>query len=428
MVSPLPFHNVRVQQSNLKSCNSNVQSMEFSAHSASILEYQMDILYYNLSLEQKCLPSLSLIEQQPDIKLGMRPLLLDFLMEVITMLNLSKSTFPMTVNLIDRYCSTRIVKKQHYQLLGLTSLWICCKNLDSKYKIPNLNDLRVICVDSYFKELFIEMEKHILKSLDWKINCSTFDCYIDLFLNILIKNNNNPTITSLIKKSLTKIMLLANYLGELFQFYPNIYFDYTSSQIALISIMVSILTLKIPVNLISIIGFFNDTLNCHQFKENLNGDEKFDTILSVNAFHSLFNKSFFKNLIKILNNPPKSLHIKYFKEGGKYTALMSAMIPNIVDNLSLMVETPVTPKTCDLSPVQTMLPLTPISNSTSPKRGEHETKPKPLTNLPMTAEIPYSPESRSSPKKRSFDDMGELINQHSGLKRSKSVNPTFYIT
>ena len=108
--SPDAFHQVRMLQSLVKASNFKLQSMEFKCHSNNVCEYQLEMLHHLLTIESKTLPNLSLIEQQPEIKLGMRPLLLDFLMEVITILNLSRSTFPLTVNLIDRYCSTRIVK------------------------------------------------------------------------------------------------------------------------------------------------------------------------------------------------------------------------------------------------------------------------------------------------------------------------------
>lgn len=457
------FHQVRLLQALLKSSNINLQTMEFKVHSSAVYEYQMEMLHHLLSVESKTLPNLTLIEQQPEIKLGMRPLLLDFLMEVITILNLSRSTFPLTVNLIDRYCSTRIVKKQHYQLLGLTSLWISCKNLDSKYKIPSLNDLRKICVDSYYKELFIEMEKHILKSLDWLVSAPTFDSFIDLYLNLLISNNANLNVVELVKKNSQKIKLLANYIGELFQFYPNIYFDYTSSQIGLICILTSILTLKIPINLISLLNFCNDLLKTEEYKSNCNGSDpadNFDEILSVQAFQSLLNKNFLKNLVKIIDNPPKSIEVKYFSEGGKYSQLMKSLVHCAADSLnSLVSPPPLTPKVAthnlkkpSISIDSSMLPLTPISNSTSPKRplldsdSTNETANTTsavaggnVAFTPIVGMGTITPVSRSSPgKKRGYDCIDELeisestIQQYGldtceELKKSKSNWQMFYI-
>ncbi|KAI3404893.1 hypothetical protein KGF56_002309 [Candida oxycetoniae] len=253
--SPDSFLQVRVSESQRKASHYMVQQMEHSAHKESIDEYQLDQLEHLLSVEISTLPCLALIEQQPEIRLSMRPLLLDFLLEVITILNLSRSTFPFTVNLIDRYCSTRIIKKQHYQLLGLTCLWICCKNLDSKHKVPSLDDLSKICVGGYSKGLFMEMEKHILKSLDWVVYSPTCDSFVDLFLNLL--TSLDDTNAQIIKTSYHKIKVSAYYLGELFQFYPNIYFDYTSSQVAILATMSSISQLKLPINLMYILQFYN---------------------------------------------------------------------------------------------------------------------------------------------------------------------------
>ncbi|KAK6205487.1 uncharacterized protein RJT21DRAFT_4837 [Scheffersomyces amazonensis] len=483
--SPDAFHQLRLHNASLKASDIHLQTMEFMSHSTAVCEYQMDMLHHLLATETKTLPSLILIEQQPEIKLGMRPLLLDFLMEVITILNLSKSTFPLTVNLIDRYCSTRIVKKQHYQLLGLTSLWISCKNLDSKFKIPTLNDLRKICVDSYFKDLFIEMEKHILKSLEWNVNSPTFDSFIDLFLNIIVHNNSNPNVACLIKKNHQKVKMLSTYVGELFQFYPNIYFDYTSSQIALISILVSILMLKLPINLISLLGYYNDILKSEEYKLNITYEseaEEFDEILSIASFESLFSKSFFKNLVKIIDHPPKSLEIKYFSESSRYQGLMKSIVVCAIDSLTTLLGPPMTPKVAiNVNPIAQSndsgsnvsfnnkkiphtLPLTPISNSTSPKRfnsdeifndqDKNSNNKSNGTNTPMspikgemmvttTAQFANGNGQSSMnppflvPKKRSIDDIAEnQVGQIQGsqsdshLKRAKSLNaakPLFFI-
>lgn len=447
--SPDAFHQVRMLQSLVKASNFKLQSMEFKCHSNNVCEYQLEMLHHLLTIESKTLPNLSLIEQQPEIKLGMRPLLLDFLMEVITILNLSRSTFPLTVNLIDRYCSTRIVKKQHYQLLGLTSLWISCKNLDSKFKVPTLNDLRKICVDSYYKELFVEMEKHILKSLEWVINSPTFDAFIDLYLNLLISNSSNLDVSNSIKKSSHKLKLFSNYIGELFQFYPNIYYDYTSSQIALIAILISILTLKIPVDLISLLKFYNGLVKTDIFQSNVNDGQEFEEILSIDSFHSLFNKNFFKNMIKIIDNPPSSLKIKYFAENGKYSVLMKQLVSQATNTLTLMLEpTPSTPKVSikhynqgNFAGDNSMaIPLTPVSNSTSPNRFSPPDQIFDSAKNSFIGTLTPDSQSTSPGEKRSYDCIDELeigtssianytIEVHDTVKRSKSINrgPTFYL-
>ena len=71
------------------------------------------------------------------------------------------------------------------------------------------------------------------------------------------------------------------------------------------------------------------------FKSNVEqgAEDQFEEILSVDSFKSLFNKSFFKNLIKIIDNPPSSLKIKYFAENGKYSVLMKQLVTTASNTL-----------------------------------------------------------------------------------------------
>lgn len=392
MLSPDRFHQIRIYMAQLKAVNINLQQMEFKAHSGSVSEYQLDVLSHLLDQETKSLPNLRLIQQQPQINLNMRPLLLDFLLEVINKSKMSKATFPLAVNLIDRYCSTRIVKKHHFQLLGLTCLWVACKNLDSKFKVPNLEDLRRMCCKSYDKKLFLEMENHLLISLNWAINAPTYDTYIDLFLNLLLAGSKNASLNMSSETSskfeafnrllVSDVKILSLFVCELMQFYPNIYFSFTTIQIAICAVITSMLILEIPININSYLKFFNDVVRISKQEDdcdrplyvvnniesvtvytengmcempsplaspknvtlptsairslmetrgftvssptdspasNYSIDHK--EVLSFSSFNQLYS-----NLVKILKSPPNSIRTKYFSEEGKYVRLMRAVI------------------------------------------------------------------------------------------------------
>ncbi|ODQ80393.1 hypothetical protein BABINDRAFT_48847, partial [Babjeviella inositovora NRRL Y-12698] len=195
---------------------------ETATHAQTVCEYDQQLLTHALQQEQPSdtgahpylIPSLDLFSQQPEINLRMRPLLLDYLMEIIHKLKLHAEVFYTTVNLIDRYCSIRIVRKQHFQLLGLTALWLASKLQENKLKIVSLNDLLAICCHCYAKTLFVEMEQHILKSLGWMINAPT----VNLFTTLL--TDNSETLHG------------CSYLGELSQFYPAVYYKHKASAIA----------------------------------------------------------------------------------------------------------------------------------------------------------------------------------------------------
>lgn len=353
-------------------------------------EYQADILYHLSSIESTTAPSLSLIQQQPEINLKMRPLLLDFLMDVISKLNLSLSTFPLTVNLIDRYCSTRIVKKQHYQLLGLTSLWISCKNLDAKFKIPSLFDLCKMCCNCYDKKLFLEMENHVLKSLNWLINYPTFDQFIEIFINML--DSSKFVESSPANKNNVKTMAL--YICELIQFYPNIYFNNNSSQIALGGLLTSLLICNVPIKLENVLKHLNSYLEQ-------------DSLLDLASFNS-----FYKNLLKILKCPPPSLKLKYFSENGSTLKLMKIMIRH-VNNQNANI-TPLTPKfqiheQSSQNVSYGNFPRTPVSNNISPRIELPSHSSTQATNShsynlsisSTTSELLPSP--KASPEHSSFD-------------------------
>lgn len=320
-------------------------------------EYIEEILAHLVSLESDASPSLGLIQQQPEINLKMRPLLLDFLMDVINKLGFSKLTFPLTVNLIDRYCSTRIVKKQHYQLLGLTSLWICCKNHEAKTRVPSLFDLCKMCCNCYNKKLFLEMENHVLKSLSWLISFPTFDAFVDLYIELLV------SCQTLVASAVPNIKTMAIYICELVQFYPNLYFNFLSSQIAMGALLMSVLICKAPANLHSVMTLLNSAVKNH-------------CILKYNAF-----TRFYKSCIKIIKCPPPSLKVKYFTGGDRESDALLALMALMVSFVNeLLLGAPITPKPTrqplhSLVPTagpsyeqqMTVLPRTPVSTNISPR-------------------------------------------------------------
>lgn len=272
-------------------------------------EYKDEMYLHLLEREAMCRPHLYLIQQQPEINLRMRPLLLDFLMDVINKLRLSTSTFPLTVNIIDRYCSVRIVKKQHYQLLGLTALWIACKNLDSKYRIPSLSDLGTYCLNCYDKKLFLEMENHVLKLLKWQVHAPTCDAFIDMYIHSLALSlflagpRNQDRVCNDIK-------IVAVYICELIQFYPNIYFNYTAPKVALLAVTFACMICEVGERGFEVASFLSLVTTMSNVQ-----------LLSTADFETAFSL-----LINVLNCPPPSLKTKYFHDGSRFLHLMRLLI------------------------------------------------------------------------------------------------------
>jgi cyclin B len=107
------------------------------------------------------------MELQTDINEKMRGILIDWLIEVLNKFELQEETIFLTVHLIDQYLSLEYITRSRLQLLGITCLMIACKN--EEILVPCISDLAFVTDNAYTKIEVLEMEKLILKSLDFNI-------------------------------------------------------------------------------------------------------------------------------------------------------------------------------------------------------------------------------------------------------------------
>lgn len=109
----------------------------------------------------------------------MRPYLLDFLIEAHSAFGLLPDTLFLTINLLDRYCSKRVVYKKHYQLVGCSALLIAAKYGDRKDRVPTIKELKTMCCALYEDDMFTQMEWHVLQTLNWVIGHPTIHSFLD---------------------------------------------------------------------------------------------------------------------------------------------------------------------------------------------------------------------------------------------------------
>ena len=110
----------------------------------------------------------------------MRPYLLDFLVEAHAAFQLLPETLFLAVNLLDRYCSRRVVYKRHYQLVGCAALLISAKYGDKKDRVPTVRELKSMCCALYDDEMFTQMEWHVLQTLNWAVGHTTVDAFLQM--------------------------------------------------------------------------------------------------------------------------------------------------------------------------------------------------------------------------------------------------------
>lgn len=128
------------------------------------------------------MPDVASIDIQEEIQWFMRPYLLDFLVEAHTFFQLLPETMFLAINLLDRYCSRRVVYKRHYQLVGCAALLIAAKYGDRKERVPLIRELKTMCCMLYDEEMFTQMEWHVLNTLDWMVGHPAVDSFLQLAL------------------------------------------------------------------------------------------------------------------------------------------------------------------------------------------------------------------------------------------------------
>ena len=125
----------------------------------------------------------------------MRPYLLDFLIEAHSAFQLLPETLFLTINLLDRYCSKRVVYKRHYQLVGCAALLIAAKYGDKKEKVPTIKELKSMCCSLYDDDMFLQMEWHVLSTLSWAVGHPTVDSFLRLAVKDAVHDPETENLT-----------------------------------------------------------------------------------------------------------------------------------------------------------------------------------------------------------------------------------------
>lgn len=80
----------------------------------------------------------------------MRAVLVDWMIDISVKFNLNTTTLYMAVDVLDRFIEKSQIKRDEFQLIGVTALLISCK-IEEIYP-PLLKDFVYICDYAYSKE------------------------------------------------------------------------------------------------------------------------------------------------------------------------------------------------------------------------------------------------------------------------------------
>jgi G1/S-specific cyclin-E1 len=142
-------------------CNESLES--------DVIRSKTSEMYYYLHLKEETfiINPLYLVQVQIQITGLMRTTLLNWLMETCNDLLLKRETFHLSVSIIDKYLSSVKISRKTFQLLGVSALFIASK-IEEIYS-PRISDFEAATGDSCSMAAIVEMEKKLLKSLNWRI-------------------------------------------------------------------------------------------------------------------------------------------------------------------------------------------------------------------------------------------------------------------
>ncbi|XP_057248032.1 G2/mitotic-specific cyclin S13-7 isoform X2 [Beta vulgaris subsp. vulgaris] len=153
-----------------------------------VVEYVEDIYkFYEIAEEESRVRDYMNSQSQPDINEKMRSILVDWLIEVHYKFELRQETLYLTINIIDRFLSIKVVPRKELQLVGIASMLIACKY--EEIWAPEVNDFVQISDKAYVREQVLAMEKAILGSLEWYLTVPT----PYMFLTRFIKASSAPS-------------------------------------------------------------------------------------------------------------------------------------------------------------------------------------------------------------------------------------------
>lgn len=169
-------------------------------------EYSDSILEHLIEVDRDSRPDAAMINQQPEINWKMWPFLVDGLVELHYKLKMKPQTLFLAVNILNRYCTRRIVYQKHFHLVGCTALWIASKYEDKKSVVPTLAMLKHMTNDYYPEKMFVMMENHILNTLEWSIS----HCGVDSFLQVFLSQSPAPPLLHSLSSYIAEITLYHN--------------------------------------------------------------------------------------------------------------------------------------------------------------------------------------------------------------------------
>ncbi|KAL8129395.1 hypothetical protein V2J09_018550 [Rumex salicifolius] len=151
-----------------------------------VVEYVEEIYkFYRISEEEFHMRDY--MDWQPNINQKMRMILVDWLIEVHNKFELLPETLYLTIDLMDRYLTRKVVSRRELQLVGISSMLLACKY--EEIWAPEVDDFVSIADRAYKREQVLIMEKSILTTLEWNLTVATPYVFLVRFIKATVPSD-----------------------------------------------------------------------------------------------------------------------------------------------------------------------------------------------------------------------------------------------
>ncbi|KAL9055210.1 MAG: hypothetical protein Q9162_003703 [Coniocarpon cinnabarinum] len=173
-----------------------------------VSEYVYEILDYMKELEERTMPNPDYMDHQNELEWRMRGVLIDWLLEVHQRFHLLPETFYLTVNIIDRFLTHKVVQLERLQLVGVAAMFIA-----SKYEevlSPHIGNFVRVADEGFSEAEILSAERYILQVLGYDLSYPN----PMHFMRRISKADNYDIQTRTLAKYLLEITLLDHqFLG-----------------------------------------------------------------------------------------------------------------------------------------------------------------------------------------------------------------------
>ncbi|KAJ1920486.1 B-type cyclin [Mycoemilia scoparia] len=126
-----------------------------------------DIFGYLREMEEKFKPDGDYMERQPELEWSMRNILVEWLVQIHNRFHLLPETLYLTVNIVDRFLSNKIVLVQKLQLVGAVAFLIASKYEETM--VPSINDIIFMVDKAYDQQEIMRAERFLLRELNFDL-------------------------------------------------------------------------------------------------------------------------------------------------------------------------------------------------------------------------------------------------------------------